>query len=189
MILIMANSSGEELLDSISTRYSSAAGIQWQVRSVVYSEIFEEADTSLVRFMYSPPDTFSLVSDREKIIGIGDTLWVLSERHRQIQKKTMDSALLPYNFIINWSQSYDIESYSREGSENRFDLRSKESISPDYLVLSADKKQRIRSISYVDSKGDEVTMSFLEEQLNRPDKFDFFFQQIPDGFEFIDLTE
>jgi hypothetical protein len=187
--VISFGSSGGKLLDSISEKYASAGGIQWQIRSVVYSEIFEEAETTFVEFAYAPPDTFSLTGDLEKIVGISDTLWVMSVRHRQIQKKSMSATLLPFNFILNWEDSYNLEAHSNDGSRIVFDLAAREGVIPERLEITADKTNKIKKIFYTDSKGDDVTLTIMQEKLERPRKIDLFFLDIPDDFDFIDVTE
>lgn len=189
LFAILSGSSGEKLLDDISEKYASADGIQWQIRSVVYSEIFEEAETTYVEFAYAPPDTFSMTSDLEKIVGIGDTLWVMSVRHRQVQKKSMAGVQLPFDFILNWKDSYDLEGYSNDGSKIIFDLAGKEDVIPGRLAIAADRKMKIKEISYTDSKGDDIMLTIKGEKLKRPRKIDFFFLHIPDDFDFIDLIE
>ena len=189
LFALLFGSSGEKLLNDISEKYASADGIQWQIRSVVYSEIFEEAETTYVEFAYAPPDTFSMTSDLEKIAGIGDTLWVMSVRHRQVQKKSMAGAQMPFDFILNWKDSYDLESYSNDSSNIIFDLAGKEDVIPGRLAIAVDRKMRIKGISYTDSKGDDVMLTIRRQKLERPQKIDFFFLDIPDNFDFIDLTE
>ena len=179
----------EKILSDISQRYATAEGIQWEVQSVVYSDIFEEAETTMVKFAFAPPDTISVTDKQEKIVGIGDTLWVLSVRHRQVQKKSMAGYTSPFEFILNWSDSYDLDGYTTDGRTRRFKLVGKEDVIPDKLVVSADQNDRIRSIVYVDSKGDEVTLTILKEKLKRPGKIDLFYQNIPDDYDLIDLTE
>lgn len=186
--LLVADSSGVTLLNDISQRYSSAPGIQWEIQSVVYSEIFEDSDTSLIDFEYFPPDTFSISSEQEKVGGIGDTIWVLSKRHKQIQKKLADSSVMPYNFILNWEDNYMLEEYSKNGNYSQFKLKSYGEVSPEDLLLITDSRNRIRKVQYHDSKGDQVTMIFKHEKLKRPSKFDSFYTSVPEGYDFIDLT-
>ncbi len=189
LFALLFGSSGEKLLNDISEKYASADGIQWQIRSVVYSEIFEEAETTYVEFGYAPPDTFSMTSDLEKIVAIGDTLWVMSMRHRQVQKKPMARVLMPFEFILNWKDSYDLQSYYDDGSCMVFDLAGKEDVIPGRLVIAVDRKMKIKEISYTDSKGDDVMLTIKRQKLKRPREIDFFFLHIPDDFDFIDLTE
>lgn len=179
---------GEEQLNEISERYAAAEGIQWQIRSVVYSDVFDDADTTFIDFSYSPPDTFSLIGDREKIMGIGDTLWVLSTHHRQVQKKNVEDAVMPADFILSWRYNYDLDSVIDEGSNTRFDLTGKEDIKPKNIEITANNKMKIEAISYLDTKGDRVTLTIKKEKLSRPRGYDLFFRNIPDDFDFIDLT-
>ncbi len=187
---ILLNSSADiELLNEVSDRYSSADGIQWDIESVIYSDIFEEYDTTLIKFKYYPPDTFLITSKLEKIAGIDDTIWVLSQRHKQIQKKLTDGSVMPYNFILSWSDNYNLESHHKSGYNSVFELKSKGAVFPENLFLVADEENRILKVRYQDSKGDDVTMVFKKEKLKRPSKFDKFYIKIPDDFEFLDLTE
>jgi predicted protein tyrosine phosphatase len=186
---LLINVSGEELLSEVSERYAAADGIQWRLRSVVYSEIFEESDTTYIEFSYAPPDTFSLVSDKEKILGVADTLWVMSSRHHQVQKKNIAGTVMPAEFIFSWKDDYDLDGYSRDESSTTFELTGKEGIEPSDLTLVIDRKKKIKMISYFDSKGDKVTLAVKREGLDRPVKFDLFFLDIPEEYDFIDLTE
>jgi hypothetical protein len=178
-----------ESLDEVSLRYSSAEGIQWKIESVIYSEIFEEYDTTQIEFNFFPPDTFAISSEMEKIAGIGDTVWVMSKRHKQIQKKSTDGSVMPYNFILNWDDDYRISNHEENGEYSLFELESYGGVLPEKLNLITDGRHRIRKVSYLDSKGDEVTMVFKKEKLKRPSKFEKFYEKIPEGYEFIDLTE
>ncbi len=187
-LLLLAGPSDIEFLEKVSDRYSSSEGIQWDIESVIYSEIFEEYDTTQIKFSYFPPDTFLITSKTEKIAGIEDTVWVLSQRHRQIQKKLTDGSIMPYNFILNWSDNYDLKRYYK-GDYSIFELKSKGVVLPDSLLLMTDSKNRIVKVKYQDSKGDDVTMLFKKEKLKRPSKFDTFYLNPPDDFEFIDITE
>ena len=187
--VILLNSTESELLDKISHRYSEAEGIQWEIESVVYSDIFDESDTTLIQFDFFPPDTFSISSEQEHIAGIEDTIWVMSKRHKQIQKKLTDGSMMPYNFILNWDYNYNIAEYSKSGNYSMFTLESIGDVIPDTLVLISDRKNRIRRVQYHDSKGDEVTMLFKKERLKRPSDFDKFYENVPDDYELIDLTQ
>lgn len=178
-----------ESLDEISRRYSSADGIQWKIESVIYSEIFEEYDTTQIEFDFFPPDTFSISSESEKIAGIGDTVWVMSKRHKQIQKKLTDGNIMPYNFILNWDENYRITDHKINAGFSVFKLESLGSVIPENLLLMSDEKDRIRKVQYRDSKGDQITMVFKKEKLSRPSKFERFFDKIPEGYDYIDLTE
>jgi len=134
-------------------------------------------------------DTFSISSELEKIAGIGDTIWVMSKRHKQIQKKATDGSVMPYNFILNWDDNYSIVEHRMNGKYSMFRLKSLGSVLPENILLISDGKNRIRKVQYLDSKGDEVTMLFKKEKLKRPSKFEKFYEEIPEGYEFIDLTE
>ncbi len=189
IIAALINSSSDDLLTDTSEKYLSAEGIQWQIQSVVYSEIFDEADTAILEYFYSPPDTFSLIGDDEKIIGLGDTLWVMSARHKQLHKKNMTGIAMPADFILSWKENYDLDGFSKDGSQTTFFLLGKEGVKPSNLRLTIDKKKRIKTIEYTDSKGDLVTLSITGEKLKRPRKYHLFFLNIPDDYDFIDLTE
>jgi hypothetical protein len=188
-VTLLIGSTDIESLDEVSLRYSSAEGIQWKIESAIYSEIFEEYDTTQIEFDFFPPDTFAISSELEKIAGIGDTVWVMSKRHKQIQKKATDGSVMPYNFILNWDDNYRIAGHKEDGEYSLFELESYGSVLPEKLRLITDGKKRIRKVSYLDSKGDEVTMVFKKEKLKRPSKFEKFFEKIPDDYEYIDLTE
>ena len=189
LMLLIAGSADIDSLDKISRRYSSADGIQWKIESVVYSDIFEEYDTTQIEFDFFPPDTFSISSELEKIAGIADTVWVLSKRHKQIQKKATDGNVMPYNFILNWDENYRLAEYKENGGYSMFELESLGNVLPEKLLLVTDEKDRIRKVQYHDSKGDQITMTFKKEKLERPSKFDRFYDNIPDDYEFIDLIE
>ena len=186
---ILISAQGESLLDEVSARYSQSEGILWEIESIVYSEIFEEADTSIINFQYSAPDSFSLTSTSELIIGIGDTLWVKSIRHKQIQKKIMDSSMLPYNFIINWRKSYNLVEHEKSDDDHIFKLEAIPGFSPERMVIKSDDSKKISNLYYVDTKGDEVTMTIIDESLKRPEGFNLFYQDIPEGYDYIDLVE
>ena len=143
IIVAFISSSSDALLTDTSEKYLSVEGIQWRIQSVVYSEIFDEADTTILEYLYSPPDTFSLVGDNEKIIGFGDTLWVMSARHKQVHKKNTTGISMPAEFILNWKENYDLDGFSKDGSQTTFFLLGKEGVTPSDLRLTIDKKKRI----------------------------------------------
>ena len=146
-------------------------------------------NTTILEYLYSPPDTFSLVGDNEKIIGFGDTLWVMSARHKQVHKKNTTGISMPAEFILSWKENYDLDGFSKDGSQTTFFLLGKEGVTPSDLRLTIDKKKRIKTIVYYDTKGDLVTLSIEGEKLKRPPKYDLFYLHIPDDYDFIDLTE
>lgn len=189
LALLIANQPAIDLLNQMADRYAKAPGIQWTMESVVYSPVFEETETTPVKFAFNPPDTFFFQSAQEEIIGIADTVWVMSKRHRQIQKKIADSYLMPTDLIINWDARYDLDNFRQGKNDFTFELAGHDGIIPDGVMIITDKNNRLKKISYKDSSGDEVTLTVRKERLKRSSDIDFFYKNVPSGYQLIDLTE
>lgn len=187
--LLLTGSPGSELLDRMADRYSHADGIQWTMQSTVFSPVFREAENTLVEFYFNPPDTFYFESDKEEIIGVADTIWILSQRHRQIQKKLMEGFVMPARLIIDWDARYNLESLTKKDGYNEFQLKAHEGITPPDIALRIDKNDKIKSLYYKDSSGNDVTLTIKKEKLLRSKSINFFYVNIPSGYKLIDLTE
>jgi len=105
-LLVAATTTGADLLNRMAERYSQASGFQWTLQSEVYSSVFEETETTPVEFAFNSPDTFYFKSEHEEVIGIADTVWIMSKRHKQIQKKISTAYIMPSDLIIGWSDRY-----------------------------------------------------------------------------------
>jgi outer membrane lipoprotein-sorting protein len=184
-----ADPHGEELLNRMAQRYSAAEGIQWTMQSEVHSAAFDETETTPVEFTFNAPDTFIFKSPQEEILGIADTIWVMSKRHKQIQKKISDSYVMPSELIINWRDRYDIEGYAVKKDGNEFELSGHEGIKPSILKMTVGKANDIQKIYYKDSSGNDVTLKIKGEKLTRATKLNLFHLKTPKGYKFIDLTE
>jgi hypothetical protein len=191
-ILIVSQASltkGEDILNQMANSYSAAGGVQWSIRSETYSQIFEETTSATLQFYFNPPDTFYYAGDSEQVLGISDTIWVLSKVHKQIQKKLNESNLMPTDFIITWDQRYNLVSYATKGNSKVFNLEGKEGISPANVNLTLNSQNRITEISYKDISGDDVTLTITKEKLKSYPKIDLFYLQVPRGYQLIDLIE
>jgi len=176
-------------LKSISARYSNAPGIQWEIVSITKSDIFEEADTSIIKIIYNPVDTFYMNSESEKIIGIEDTIWAFSERHKQVQKKIMIDYSKPTDFVLNWDRNYLVDSIHFVEDQKKYFLAGKEGISPALVNLWIMANGRVKKIEYTDSSGSKISLTIKKEKLKRYTKSGIFDRTIPTGFKLIDLTE
>jgi outer membrane lipoprotein-sorting protein len=191
-VLIASQTSGAdggEILNQMANRYSSANGIQWTIQSQTYSQIFEETTSAALQFYFNPPDTFYYAGDSEQVLGIADTIWILSRVHKQVQKKLNDSYLMPTDFIITWDQRYALDNYAAKGDLTVFDLSGKGDVSPANVKLAIDKQNRIREISYKDISDDDITLTIAKEKLKRYSGIDLFYLHIPKGYKLIDLIE
>jgi hypothetical protein len=180
---------GEEILNQMANRYSAAGGIQWAIQSQTYSQIFEETTSTSLQFYFNPSDTFYYTGDSEQVLGIADTIWILSKVHRQIQKKLNESYMMPTDFIITWDQRYTLENYEIKDNLTVFDLAGKDDVTPPNVQLAVDRENQIKEISYKDISGDDVTLTITEEKLKRYPKINLFYLHIPKGYKLIDLIE
>jgi outer membrane lipoprotein-sorting protein len=187
--LTTADPHGEELLNQMTSRYSAADGIHWTIQSEVYSSVFDETESTPVEFTFNSPDTFFFKSPQEEILGIADTIWVMSKRHKQIQKKLTEAYVMPADLIINWRERYDLEGYSVKNERNEFQLAGREGIKPPALKLTTGTDGKIQRIFYKDSSGNDVTLKIKGEELLRAPKLKLFHMKIPKGYKLIDLTE
>jgi len=187
--LAILTSHGEDLLGHMAKRYSSADGIQWSMRSRVHSPVFDETETTPVEFIFNAPDTFYFKSSQEEILGIADTVWVMSKRHKQIQKKLSEAYIMPTDLIINWSSRYALESYTVSKNKNEFKLGGRPGIRPSAVKITTDKENKIQEIFYKDSSGNDVTLTFKKELLRRAENITLLHLKAPKGYKFIDLTE
>jgi outer membrane lipoprotein-sorting protein len=192
-VLVVSQTSpaaGVDILNQMANRYSSADGIQWTIHSQTYSQIFEETTSASLQFYFNPPDTFNYTTDSEQVLGIADTIWILSKTHKQIQKKLNNSYMMPTDFIITWDQRYNLGNYSVDGDLKEFELEGKEKdISPAHINIKIDNRNHIRAISYKDISGDDVTLTFTKEKLNRSRAINLFYLHLPKDYRLIDLIE
>jgi hypothetical protein len=189
LVFLIATSPGEATLAKTASRYSAAPAIQWTMESKVYSSVFEETETTPVEFIFNSPDTFYFKSSQEEVLGIADTIWVMSKRHKQIQKKLSTSYVMPSDIIIGWSDRYDLDDYTVKNDLNVFILTGKEGISPSDVRLTTKRNNHLNSIYYKDSLGNDVTLTVKKEKLERSSSITLFYANIPKGFKLIDLTE
>jgi len=188
-LLFLINTPGDDLLNKTANRYARADGIQWSMESVVYSPVFEETETTPVQFNFNSPDTFYFKSPNEEVLGIADTVWVLSKKHKQIQKKLSDSYTSPIDLIVKWNSRYDLQSYRKDKDGASFNLVGHEGISPREVMIVTGKKGQLKKISYKDSSDNNVTMNVKKERLARSLSIDYFYNDVPKDYRLIDMTE
>src|SRR4030067_25861 len=152
------------------------------MQSSVHSPAFDETETTPVEFAFNTPDTFYFKSPQEEILGIADTIWVMSKRHKQIQKKMTEAYVMPADLIINWHERYDIEGYSVKKGVNEFELAGHDGVRPTALRLTVSKDDRIQKIYYEDSSGNDVTLKIKSEKLLRAPRLNLFHQRVPKGY-------
>jgi hypothetical protein len=186
--LIISNP-GESVLNKMADKYAAAPGIQWSMESKVFSPVFDETETTPVEFAFNAPDTFYFKSNQEEVLGIADTVWVMSKRHKQIQKKLSAAYVMPSDIIIGWSERYDLDDYSSKNDLNMFVLTGKDGVSPSDVRLTTKVNNHLNSIFYKDSVGNDVTLTVKKEKLARSADINFFFKNIPKGYKLIDLTD
>jgi hypothetical protein len=189
LITLIATSPGESTLAKTADRYSTAPAIQWSMESKVYSPVFEETETTPVEFIFNSPDTFYFKSNQEEVLGIADTVWVMSKRHKQIQKKVSSAYVMPSDIIIGWSERYDLDDYTTKNDLNLFILTGKEGVSPADVRLTTKRNNHLNSIFYKDSVGNDVTLTVKNEKLVRSQNISLFYKNIPKGYKMIDLTD
>jgi outer membrane lipoprotein-sorting protein len=182
-------SKGEDILNQMANRYKAVSGIQWTMQSRLYQPIFDDTQNSPVLFTFNAPDTFYYKSDNEEVLGIADTIWVLSRKNKQIQKKLTESYLMPTDFIIKWKQHYTLKDYQTKSDVTVFGLLGNEGVSPANVKLTLDKNNRIKEIYYKDISDNDVTLTITKETLKRSQKINLFFINIPKGYKLIDLIE
>jgi hypothetical protein len=189
LAMLIGTLPGEEMLSRIAGRYSAAVGIQWSLQSDVHSSIFDETESTPMQFNFNPPDTFYFRSDQEEIIGIADTLWVLSKRHKQIQKRMTGAYVVPSELVTDWSSRYELQEYSEKRETISFELDGKPGVSPTHIRITADRDFRVKKIFYRDSSGDDVTLTVKKERLSRSGNLNLFYDDVPKGYRLIDLTQ
>jgi hypothetical protein len=113
----------------------------------------------------------------------------MSKQHHQIQKKTMQGNYAPSDFVLNWNRGYDIERYVEKNDVREFALKAHEGVKPTGLVLTVDRRNRIKRLSYKDSSGDDVALTIKREKLKRSSGINLFYQYTPRGYKLIDLTD
>lgn len=189
VVAIIALNPSPNLLNQTTERYSRAVGFQWVMESTVKSPAFDETETTPVEFIYGSPDTFYYKSANEEVIGVADTVWIMSKKHHQIQKKLMEEYTNPADFIFKWNKRYDLIGSSESKNEVEFNLKGHNGINPPDLKLTIDNKARLRKLSYTDSSGNDVVLVIKNERLLRAKKINVFYENPPSGYKLIDLTE
>jgi outer membrane lipoprotein-sorting protein len=180
---------GEDMLNKMAQRYSSAQGIQWTMQSRIYQPVFDEVDISPVQFIFNPPDTFYFKSNTEEVVGIADTVWLLSVKNRQIQKRITEPFLMPTDFIINWNQRYTLKDFLAQDDGSQFNLEGKGGVTPSKVRLTLNKNNHIKEIYYKDVSDNDVTLTISKERLKRSTDINLIYLHIPQGYKLIDLTE
>jgi hypothetical protein len=187
--LTLINAPGVDLLSKTADRYAKAGGIQWSMESVTHSTVFDETQTTFVQFAFNAPDTFYYKSDQEEVIGIADTVWVMSKKHQQIQKRLAESYTSPIDLIIKWNSRYSLDSFKQEKDGAHFKLTSHEGITPAQVEIISDKNNRLKKLSYKDAAENDVSLSIKKERIGRSQGINFFYKNIPKDYKLIDLTE
>jgi hypothetical protein len=186
---ILAVAPGENILDKATSHYSNASGIQWSIKSASYSPIFDETENADVEFDFNSPDTFYYKSGDEETIGIADTVWTISKKHHQIQKRLSGDYPMPTDYFLNWKARYELIADSSRKDEHEFVLKAHEGITPPQIILIIDRNNHLKSLSYQDASGNNITLTVLREKLARTKKINLFYRNIPEGYKLIDLTE
>jgi len=189
IIFIALTSPVDVDLQKATNRYASAPGIQWEITSIIHSDIFEESDTSKINLIYNPADSFYMKSDSETLIGLGDTLWIISDKHKQVQKRILTDYARPIDFIMNWNSNYDIDSAIVRGDNRQFYLTGRPGATPSNVVLFTNKNGKLRRITYKDSAGSLINLIIEKEKLRNYSKTNIFELKSPPGYKQIDLTE
>ena len=188
-LLTIINAPGVDLLNKTANRYARADGIQWSMVSVTHSTIFDETQTISVQFIFNAPDTFYYKSDQEEVIGIADTVWVMSKKHQQIQKRLAESYTSPIDLIIKWNSRYSLDEFKQENDGAHYKLTAHEGITPTRLEIITDKNNRLKKISYKDAAENDVSLSIKKERIKRSQAINFFYRNIPRDYKLIDLIE
>jgi hypothetical protein len=189
IVSLIALSPGETALNKMADRYAAAPAIQWSMESKVISTVFDETETTPVEFIFNAPDTFYFKSGQEEVLGVADTIWVMSKRHKQIQKKLSSAYVMPSDLIIGWSERYQLDDFSVENNMNVFILTGNEGVSPKDVRLTTGQNNHLNSIYYKDSVGNDVTLTVKKEKLTRSHDINLFYKNIPQGYKLIDLTD
>ncbi len=188
-LIVFINSPDSTAFDKIARLYSSASGISWTIQSITNSTVFEESDTSEVIFKFNPPDTIYMKSEVEEIIGIGDTLWTMSKKNKQIQKKLMGDFVMPSDLIIGWDRQYELAKVTANDGTREFQLMGKKGVFPSEVRIVANPENKIVKILYKNSAGDDVTLTVKKEKLKHSNDISYFYKNIPPGYKFLDIIE
>ena len=186
---LLAVTPNANVLDRATSNYSKAAGIQWTMKSATYSPIFDETENSSAEFDYNPPDTFYFMSGDEETIGIADTVWTLSKKHHQIQKRLSGDFPMPTDYVLNWKARYDLVGDTSLTDAREFVLKAHKGVTPLQIKLRIDKNNSLKSLYYQDASGNDVTLSIIKERLARIKNIKLFYQNVHTGFKLIDLTQ
>ena len=189
LIMLLVTSPGEDILDKVTSHYSKASGIQWTMKSASYSPIFNETENTTVEFYYNPPDTFYFKGLNEETIGIADTIWTMSRKHHQIQKRLSEDNPMPTDYILNWKARYDLVGNTASEKGMEFDLKAHEGVIPPEIKFAIDKYNHLKSLYYKDASGNDVKLTVTKEKLARTKNLGLFYQNIPSGFKLIDLMK
>ncbi|MCD6161801.1 MAG: hypothetical protein J7K40_05235 [candidate division Zixibacteria bacterium] len=175
-----------EFPDALQKHYYNRQSIYWEIRQVTISPIFDEPETTLVKFYFNKPHSLFIKTANQEVYAIEDTLWTYRPKHKQIQKNIGGRVFNPFDFIDSAQTFYQVVAIDN----GRLDLkRVDQSIEPDSLSISFNENGEVKRVEYPDLNENLVIYEILDESFTRQIPADNFLTNTPENIEIIDLNE
>lgn len=175
-----------EFPDKMQNHYRNKQLIYWEIRQITISPIFDEPETTLVRFYFKKPHNLFIATPDQNIYIRGDTIWVYLIKHKQIQKNISGYVLNPFDFIDSAQTIYQII----DSDNQKITLKSvDEMMEPDSLEIYYNKDGVITRVEYLDLNDNSVIFEVLDESFSTAIPEDNFLVNTPEGVEIIDINE
>lgn len=171
---------------SVKEHYSNKQTIYWEIQQISISPIFDEPETTLVKFYFQKPHQLFIVTPDKHIYSHGDTLWSYLIYHKQIQKSISEHFFNPFDFIDSAQTYYKV--VADEGGTMIL-ISVDESMEPDSLQIRYNESGKIIKVEYQDINDNRVIFEFLKESFSETIPDDNFLNNIPEGVEIIDLSD
>jgi outer membrane lipoprotein-sorting protein len=175
-----------EFPEPVEKHYQGKQSIYWEIQQISISPIFDEPETSLVKFYFQKPQKMFITMPDKQVYVNGDTIWTYLINHKQIQKSISEHFFNPFDFIDS-NQTYYRVIADKDGMMTLMSID--ESMEPDRLEVNYSENGAITRVEYQDINDNKVIFEFSEESFSVTIPDDNFLNDIPDEVEVIDLND
>jgi len=195
----------EGLAEKIEREYNSFEDISMEFVQMIESTVFSDTQKVWGRMYMKNPDKFRIQTLKEVITTDGETLWVFSEKNKQVTKSLIGKSkkiFKPNQYLYNFREYYLPQLFGEERIEKkpcyRLVLSPKKTEDEDTeksylfiksLILWVDKESLlVKKLKYQDINDNLVSFVFYKIKTNTGMKDSEFVFEPPNGIEVVDLT-
>jgi outer membrane lipoprotein-sorting protein len=196
----------EQLAQKIEANYRSFEDISMEFVQLIESPVFSDTQKVWGKMYLKNPDRFKIQTEGEVITTDGETLWVFSQKNKQVRKSLIDKSkriFKPNQYLYNFRENYSPELSKERKIENTWfyvltlsprknqgEEGEKDQLFINDLTLWVDKKNfLVRKLKYQDLNDNLVSFIFSKIKTNSKIKDSEFIFNTPKGIEIVDLTE